>query len=61
MEWKSLFRKNILESGYEYYECGTVSGLSVTNHGNSIEAAVKGSRYYDVCIDIEGDRIVNMD
>lgn len=58
MQWKDKFMPHILERGYNYYNQGQVENFYASN--DLIEAAVLGSEYYDVDIDLEDKKIIKM-
>ena len=57
--WKNLFLDYILERGYEYYLDGNVYDLNFD--GTTFKASVEGSDTYNVEIDVENNKVVNMD
>lgn len=57
--WKELFRTHILQRGLNYYDMGLVSTLRKTESGYT--AVVEGTEDYEVNIEIEDDRIYDME
>lgn len=58
MNWMNLFEPHILNRGMEYYEDGCVSDLQII--GNTVEAEVEGSEYYQVSVELDGGEIMDM-
>lgn len=58
MHWKHLFKKHILERGYDYFLEGEVEGVKRKNDG--ITATVWGSEEYEVEINFNGDEVEDM-
>ena len=56
--WKDLFREQILERGRNYFYAGAVTKLQKTENG--YQAVAEGTAAYDVAIEIEEDRILDM-
>ncbi len=54
-DWKKRFKKQILERGWDYYQCGAVVSLVKTENG--YEAVVEGSEDYEVEIAISANGI----
>ena len=54
-DWKKRFKKQILERGWDYYQCGAVVSLVKTEDG--YEAIVEGSEDYEVEIELSGNGI----
>ena len=48
MKWEKLFKRQILERGYEYYQKGKVEILHYSE--DTLEAVVSGTEDYNVSI-----------
>ena len=59
MKWKQLFKPHILERGMEYYYAGCVKALEADDE--QITAVVEGSEDYDVLIELDRSRVLDME
>ena len=53
--WMDLFKKVILERGYEYFESGNVKDIHWDS--NTVYGKVKGTEEYNVSAEIDGENV----
>ena len=53
--WMDLFKKVILERGYEYFESGKIKDIHWDS--NTVYGKVKGTEEYNVSAEIDGENV----
>ena len=53
--WMDLFKKVILERGYEYFESGKIKDIHWD--GNTVYGKVNGTEEYNVSAEIDGENV----
>ncbi|AYM02269.1 SWIM zinc finger family protein [Levilactobacillus yiduensis] len=55
MDWEALFDPQIIKRGWDYYQQDVITNFR--NRDGKITATVRGSKRYQVVLDVQGDQV----